>query len=70
MPAVSVTAPGMSNDGRGPSRGRSRGTKRGASASRAIAMGTGSRNVQRQPSSVSRPPATRPSEKPLAPVAV
>ena len=34
------------------------------------AIGTGRKNTQRQPSSVSRPPITRPSEKPVAPVAV
>ena len=32
--------------------------------------GTGSRKVQRQPSSVRTPPRTRPREKPLAPLAV
>jgi hypothetical protein len=68
--AVTVTAPAMSYR-RGPvSAGRSRGITRGATARMASANGTGSRNVQRQPSSVSSPPSTRPSEKPLAPVAV
>ena len=70
MPAVNVTAPGMSNERRVVSPTRSRGRNRGARARMAIAIGTGSRNVQRHPISVSRPPATRPSEKPLAPVAV
>ena len=33
------------------------------------AIGAGTRNVQRQPRVVSRPPKTSPSEKPLAPTA-
>ena len=34
------------------------------------ATGAGRKNTQRQPTSVSRPPITSPSEKPVAPVAV
>ena len=70
MAAVIVTAPGMSNRRRAPSVGRSGRITRGAAISSASATGTGSRNVQRQPISVSNPPNTRPSENPLAPVAV
>ena len=47
-----------------PRTGRSRGITRGATSRIASANGTGSRKVQRQPSSVSRPPMTSPSEKP------
>ncbi len=67
--AVTVTAPAMSYL-RGPIAGRSRGITRGATSRMASANGTGSRNVQRQPSSVSSPPKTSPIEKPEAPVAV
>ena len=70
IPVVRVTAPGTSKRRRDSAAPRSCGITRGPIASRAIAIGTGSRKVQRQPSSVSRPPSTRPSEKPLAPVAV
>ena len=71
MPAVSVTAPAKSKLRRTPGAiGPSFASTRGAAISMASATGTGSRNVQRQPSSVSRPPNTRPSEKPLAPQAV
>ena len=45
-----------------------RGGARRASAT--SATGAGRKNTQRQPISVSRPPKTRPSEKPVAPVAV
>ena len=71
MPAVSVTAPAKSKLRRTPGAiGPSLASTRGAAISSAIATGTGSRNVQRQPSSVIRPPKTSPSEKPLAPQAV
>ena len=68
--AVIVAAPAKSKPRRGPSAGASLASTRGAATSSASAIGTGSRNVQRQPSSVSRPPNTSPSEKPLAPQAV
>ena len=70
IPVVRVTAPGMSKRRRESAAPRSCGITRGPIASSVSAIGTGSRKVQRQPSSVSRPPRTSPSEKPLAPVAV
>ena len=71
IPAVSVTAPAKSKLRRMPGAiGPSFASTRGAAISSPIATGTGSRNVQRQPSSVISPPNTRPSEKPLAPTAV
>ena len=70
MPALSVTAPGTSNERRASCWGMSRGRTRGAAMSRAAAIGTGRTKVQRQPISVSAPPRMRPSENPLAPVAV
>jgi hypothetical protein len=71
IPAVSVIAPAKSKLRRTPAvTGPSLASTRGAATSSAAATGTGSRKVQRQPSSVNRPPKTRPSEKPLAPTAV
>ena len=46
------------------------GTRRIAASSVTSAIGTGRKKTQRQPISVSRPPNTRPSENPMAPVAV
>ena len=50
--------------------GCSRGTSRKPASSVTSATGAGRKKTQRQPISVSRPPKTRPSEKPVAPVAV
>ena len=67
MPAVMVTAPGRSKAPRARDCGRVLAQQRGASSQDRSANGTGSRNVQRQPISVMRPPRTSPNEKPLAP---
>ena len=48
----------------------STGTSRVAATRVISATGTGRKNTQRQPISVSRPPKTSPREKPVAPVAV
>ena len=46
------------------------GTSFVAAASTIAETTTGTKKTQRQPNSVSRPPKTSPSEKPVAPVAV
>ena len=65
-----LTAPETSNarDVRGP--WRSRGTSRRPAIRVTSATGAGRKKTQRQPISVSSPPITSPSEKPVAPVAV
>ena len=70
MPAVIVTAPGRSKAPRWRSDGASLTSSRGVRARISRANGTGSRNVKRQPASVSSPPRISPEEKPLAPNAV
>jgi hypothetical protein len=70
MAAVMVTAPATSKprpmrDGRPLS-----GTSFSPATSAISATGAGRKKTQRQPASVRRPPITRPSEKPVAPVAV
>ena len=68
--AVMPTAPGASNE-RAPSRvSLTFGTSFSAPASVIAETATGTKKTQRQPSSVSAPPNTSPSEKPVAPVAV
>ncbi len=65
IPAVTVTAPGTSYPPDVSSRGLF-GISLSANSSTISATGPGIRKVQRQPTSVSRPPRIRPSEKPLA----
>ncbi len=70
MPAVSAAAPARSKRRR-PIAGRpASGTRTMAAISVTTATGTGSSSAHRQPTSVIRPPMTRPREKPVAPVAV
>ena len=69
MDAVRVTAPARSKPRRAPAGRPESGTSLSAAISVISAIGAGSRKTQRQPISVSRPPKTRPSEKPVAPVA-
>ena len=68
--SVTVTAPATSYLRRPVPRAGSRGTRASAPRKTPTATGTGSRKVQRQPISVSRPPKIRPMEKPAAPQAV
>ena len=69
IPAVIDTAPARSNARE--KRGRVLcGTSRIPASSATKATGAGRKNTHRQPISVSSPPKTRPSEKPVAPVAV
>jgi len=70
MPAVTVSAPATSKARQSTRRRASAGSSCGTPIRIASATGTGSRNVQRQPASVSSPPKISPSEKPLAPQAV
>jgi hypothetical protein len=70
MPTVTASAPATSKPRRSIFSGGSFGSSRGATTRIAAAIGTGSRKVKRQPTSVSRPPKISPSEKPLAPQAV
>jgi hypothetical protein len=68
--AVRVSAPGRSNEREARAVRESEGTSRRPATSAASATGAGRKKTQRQPISVSRPPKTSPSEKPVAPVAV
>ena len=68
--AVIAVAPPRSNDRRGPRTRPASGTSRMAAIRVMSAMGAGTKNTHRQPSSVRTPPNTRPSENPVAPVAV
>ena len=70
MAAVIVTAPVKSKPRRMPGTLASAGTSFVAARSATRATTVGTKKTQRQPASVSRPPSTRPSEKPVAPVAV
>ena len=68
--AVRAVAPARSKPRRAPAGARpASGMRIGAAIRMTSATGTGSRNTHLQPISVSRPPATSPSEKPVAPVA-
>ncbi len=68
--AVIAVAPARSNERRGPVARPASGTSLTAAIRVISAIGAGTKKTQRHPSSVSSPPNTRPSEKPVAPVAV
>jgi hypothetical protein len=70
MAAVRLSAPARSNERETPALFLSDGTSLLAATRAARATGAGRKKTQRQPISVSRPPKTSPSEKPVAPVAV
>ena len=68
--AVMLSAPATSTEPRDRVSALSTGTSLTAAASVTSETSTGRKNTHRQPTSVSRPPKTSPSEKPVAPVAV
>jgi hypothetical protein len=70
IPAVTPTAPATSKRRAGRGVALSLGTSFRAAIRTRSASGAGNRNTQRHPISVSTPLKTRPSENPMAPVAV
>ncbi len=70
IPAVTAIAPATSKLPFVRATRPESGTRRMAASSVISARGTGNTKTQRQPSSVRRPLKTRPSENPVAPVAV